>query len=175
MAVRMIVTKFERGATPGVLVREFDRMAKVAYREAMEVDKNEILPQLFTKRGAAKRGVRRRQASNLPRSSRRFRSSHTGRKLSAFGHVDPLVFTGQLRSEVLGSAKVTSTSKKGTLWFRGGKVLFRPPIPGVETYGDELVRRTESDLRKVAGAFDRAMQRQITNHKHRKRTRLKAA
>ncbi len=61
-----------------------------------------------------------------PNSQQRFKyrrrtRKYEERKQRLFGHTTPLVYSGELRRAVLSSAKVTATSKRGSVIARGSR------------------------------------------------------
>jgi len=61
-----------------------------------------------------------------PNAQQRFKykrrtKKYEKRKQRLFGHTTPLVYTGDLERAVLSSAKVTATSKRGTVQARGSR------------------------------------------------------
>jgi len=136
----------ERGATPGILKRELNKLKKVAFESAGIHWHQEIRPKHFTSAGAT-------EYSYAPRSGERgnvgrygFARTYTGRKLKAYGHTQPLVLTGESQA-MTRIRDVRAASTKVRIVVRARTLNF---------HRDEIVAVSQRDAAAMVKCYERA-------------------
>ena len=129
----------ERGATPGILAKEWRAVSKVAWRETGVVFHRDYLPKRFTHEGARLLNYTRRKGE-LMKGSKRYWRTYTGRKERRFGHTLPMVYTGESR-QLARVRDVRSTSNGVKVVLNARKLNFRHPKSQV---------RMNIEIRRVA-------------------------
>ena len=165
MAMRGTITYV---ASPEVTRRQLPKIVKEALLEVGEDWHKRILPKHFTREGARRYGYRDRTKEHQRRKGRRF------------GHQDPLVFSGDMKRQVLRRQEIKATSKKMTVILRGPKYMFmfrktaRGTLKGLKgaarrsaalmAMGDkaaELTATTREELLEQARLLDQKIQEKI--------------
>ena len=148
----------------GITLRDWSALIKSAWMAVGETWHKQILPKHFTPAGAKEYRYKKRTAK------------YQRRKLRKFGHQDPLVFTGRLRSEVSYRYRVIATAGRGTK----GKVKVRLYGPrylfayhkGLQVdKADELTRLSRADVRKLGRAMDAILKKEIERARKKKSKR----
>lgn len=155
----------ERGATPGILKREFNRVSKTAWLDSAAEHHTDTTHKRFTPEHARKANYTRRKGELLPRGSKAFKRSYYGRKWLRADRgggperADPLVYTGhsQRRSRF---PSITSTSTRARLRFDVPAFNFRHPKSRVRM-SEEFRRILPPEERAIAEGYDRRVDRGI--------------
>ena len=118
----------ERGPTPRSMRKVWTASSRTAFADTGEHFHDHYRDRRFTHSHARAAGYKRRKGEGQPVGSKSRKRSYTGRKESRYGHSRPLEFSGKTRDKIETAYKVTSTSKKGRVAYRGARVFnFRPP------------------------------------------------
>jgi hypothetical protein len=107
----------EKGATPRVLMREQNNIAREVATGVGVYWHENFLEKHFTQAGAAEYGYAPRDGDRLRPNAKGFRSSYQGRKLRKYGHTRPLFKTGRSR-ELLKIPRLRVTSVRGVATLR---------------------------------------------------------
>lgn len=146
----------DRGNTPRKMKSALNNARKKAWADVAEYHHEHLTPKRFTTEHARAAGYTKRKGENLPRGSRRFKRSYTGRKLRIKGHTLPLVWSGDTRRAVR-FASISSTAKEGRAAYRGAnKLNFRHPKSQVRA-AEEFRRHTNAEAVELARVFDRRL------------------
>lgn len=129
----------ERGATPGILAKEWRAIAKTAWRETGIVFHQSFLPKRFTHEGARLLGYTRRKGELL-KGTKRYWRTYTGRKEKKFGHTLPLVYSGESR-QLARIRDVRATSNGAKVVLNARKLNFKHPKSTI---------RMNEEIRRVA-------------------------
>lgn len=100
-----------------------------------------------------------RKGEDLPHGSKAFRRSYTGQKLRRFGHVLPLVFSGQSRT-LARLARVTATSDRARVILPVPGLNRRNPISQIDMR-DEATRITEEERSVLTRGLDKDLGRRL--------------
>jgi len=138
----------ERGPTPGLLKRGFNKMKEKCFHTAMTFWHKELLQKHFTQSGAIEYGYTPRKRAW--RGS--YKMSYVGRKIREKGHNKPLVFTGESMA-MTRMRDVRATSKQGVCVIRGTKFNFRHPDSQVNMR-EEIATVSPSDAARMVRTFD---------------------
>lgn len=125
--MRLTANVRDRGKTPRGLKRAHGNAAKEAwYLTALQFHRY-YRAKRFTEAHARAAGYARRKGELMPRGTKAFDRSYTGRKLKMKGHTLPLVWSGETRDAVK-FANITSTRTMGRAAYAGAKKLnYRHP------------------------------------------------
>jgi len=137
----------ERGATPGILKRELNKLKKVAFAAAGIHWHQEIRPKHFTSAGAGEYGYAARKGERGNAGGYGFKRSYTGRKLTAYGHTDPLVLTGESQGRTK-MRDVRPTSKKVRIVLHAPALNFHP---------GEMEAVSQRDAAAMVKCYERAL------------------
>lgn len=149
----------ERGATPGILKRELQKLKKAAFEAAGVCWHQQIRPKHFTTAGAGEYGYAPRKGERGNVGSHGFQRTYTGRKLKAYGHTRPLVLTGE--SEAMSRIRdVRATSKKARIVIRAPRLNYRNPASQANPRA-ELTAVSQKDAAAMVKQFERELDRQI--------------
>lgn len=106
----------ERGATPRVMLREQNRIAREVSLDVGAFWHDNFLEKHFTQAGAVEYGYAPRDGDRQRPNEKGFRRSYQGRKLRFKGHTKPLVFSGRSRERLRWPRlRVTATRGIATL------------------------------------------------------------
>jgi hypothetical protein len=153
----------ERGVAPRGMKRIINNATKEAYREMGEEFHRSYVDKRFTPKHAEAAGYTKRKGERQARGSKAFRRSYTGRKLSRFGHMNPLQFTGETRAAVRAQRRVSSTSKGVRVSYPGARVFnFQHPKSRVRM-NEEFRRITPQESIELANYFDRRLDQRLAN------------
>lgn len=98
-------------------------------------------------------GFAQRKGQGLPRGSKAYNRSYTGRKEKRFGHTRALEFTGDTRRAIR-AASISSTSKGGKASYPGAsKFSFRHPRSRIRMQ-DEFRRILPAEATELAEVYD---------------------
>lgn len=98
-------------------------------------------------------GFAQRKGQGLPKGSKAYNRSYTGRKEKRFGHTRALEFTGDTRRAIK-SARISSTSKGGKASYSGAsKFSFRHPRSRIRMQ-DEFRRILPDEANELAQVYD---------------------
>lgn len=146
----------DRGAVPRGMKKAFNAASKAAWRDTAEEFHRNYRDKRFTHDHAKEAGYAARKGELLPRDSRAFRNSYTGRKLQLHGHTRPLEFSGRTRKAVK-FARISATSKAGKAAYAGASVFnFRPPKSRIRM-SEEFRRITRREASELAVFYDRRL------------------
>lgn len=164
----MIIIKVTKtGSTPDVSKREFNRIKKRSYRSVGRFWHNSgMKAEHFTDKGRRKYKYAPRKGERLPRSSKAFKSSYSGRKLRQKGHLLPLVFSGDSRSLALSRRKVVATSKGMRAIVNAPGLNRRNPASKIDMR-DEMTRVTPDEERTLIKLLGDRIERGFRQIKHR--------
>jgi hypothetical protein len=110
--MELVVKKTETGATPRILRRDLERIAREAGQYVGQYWHRKFRPLHFRNLATTRYGYQLRQGERGSGYERGFRRSYTGQKLRKFGHTKPLVYTGdsERRTEI---ENIRSTYRAG--------------------------------------------------------------
>lgn len=146
----------ERGNTPRGLKRAFNAASARAWHATALEFHTRYRDRRFTEEHAREAGYAHRKGELIPRNTKAFRQSYTGRKLRIHGHTRPLEFTGETRRAVR-AASISSNSKGGRASYRGAsKFNFRHPKSKIRM-GEEFRRITRNEALELATFYDRRL------------------
>jgi hypothetical protein len=114
----------------------------------------------FTAEGGREYGYMKRKGEGMPRGSKRWRRSYTGRKFARFGHTRPLVFSG-VSERLSRVVDVRATAKRARVVLPRGfnrrhaksRIRMRDEVTAVSQQ-EEQVLSNQAD-RKVTERLDR--------------------
>lgn len=150
------VTIRERGPAPRGYARAFGNAQKAAWQPVGVLFHEQMRPQRFTTSHAMRAGYTKRKGEGLPRESKGFRASYTGRKLARFGHTRPLEFTGETRNNAR-MANITTTRKAAKVSYSGtAKLNFRHPKSQIRM-NEEFRFVIPSEVTTLAKKFDQEL------------------
>jgi hypothetical protein len=146
----------DRGNTPRGMKRAFNAASKAAWHDtAVEFHRN-YRDKRFTPAHAAEAGYMSRKGEQIPRGTKAFRQSYTGRKLRKFGHTNPLEYSGETRRKVR-SASISSTSKGGKAAYAGAsKFNFRHSRSKIRM-SEEFQRITAREAESLGQFYDQRL------------------
>lgn len=127
-------------------VLERTHLSKRNHRRAMNQANREAMTWLLRRVIALK--FTPRAAHEFPGYFQRRSMRHRARKQKRFGHNLPLVYTGQMRSRVLGQSKVRATYKGGSITMRHGHPLREEQRQEMEAISDRHRRELTSRVEK---------------------------
>lgn len=124
MEIRAIKIR-ERGNVPRNMAKQHRRASREAYQQIAEIHHRENTPKRFTKEHAQAAGYRKRSGEQFTFGSKAFWGSYTGRKLRKFGHMLPLVWSGQTRDRAR-MATIQVTTNRGQLRYSVNALNYNP-------------------------------------------------
>ena len=151
MEIRAIKIR-ERGTVPRSMAKQHRQASRQAYQEIAEQHHRENTPKRFTTEHAQAAGYRKRSGENLQFGTKAFWGSYTGRKLRKFGHMLPLVYTGQTRDRAR-MATIQVTTNRGQLRYSVNALNFNPWTR------DEFARLITPEVEALGQTFDRVYSR----------------
>lgn len=96
---------------PTLTKRVFNNAVKTSLSKIAAEWHKDYLPKHFTRQGALEYGYKARKGEKMSPGQRGYTRSYAYRKLRAFGHQDPLVFTGETK-QLARIRKIVATSKQ---------------------------------------------------------------
>jgi len=174
VVISAIVVK-ERGPTPGLMKREFNRLSKAAWIFAGKQFHANFTSKRFTPEHAVKARYAKRKGQGMPRGSRQFARSYYGRKLRSDkgggrGQADPLVFTGQSKRAAR-FPSVNSTKSRVRIRYKTPTFNRRHPRSRVRM-SEEFRRVLPEEKRQIAAWYDEELDRQLADVTTTKTTRI---
>lgn len=155
-----LVTIRERGPTPRNFRKVQGECQKAAWLATAAYYHRNLRDKRFTPEHAIEAKYYQRKGEGLPKGSKSYRRSYTGRKERKFGHTRPLEFSGRTRDKVR-IATLSSTRSGGRAAYPGANVFnFRHPKSRINM-AIEFRRLTNSEGSELAGVFDRELDRQL--------------
>jgi len=156
----------ERGPTPGLMKRGFNKLKQKCYYCAMTFWHRELLGKHFTSAGATEYGYtpRKRQWRGS------FKASYIGRKLKEKGHTKPLVFSGESMA-LTRMRDVRATSKRGVCVIRAPGFNRRNPHSQVNMR-EEITRVSTSDASRMVRTYERKMDAELRAYRATKTTTI---
>lgn len=155
MTALMAIKIRDRGNTPRGMKRAFNAASKEAWRDtAIEFHRN-YRDKRFTEAHAREAGYGARKGELIPRGTKAFRQSYTGRKLRIHKHTNPLQFRahGGTRDAVK-FATISASANGGKAAYRGASVFnFRHPKSRIRM-NEEFRRITATESRELAEFYD---------------------
>lgn len=151
----------------GLPLSKVREVLKAAWEHAGEFWHRVILKKHFTHAGAKEYGYKpRKQAevrTSMTKSGKirvRKLPSYDQRKFRKWGHTYPLVWSGEMKRQVMRTRDVRSTAKGAKVVLHGPKHLwqFRKDY-GQADKAAELSRISEADARLITRVLDRAIER----------------
>jgi hypothetical protein len=155
----LIRTRIEyRGAIAALLKRsEFNKMIlKPSWQKTGVHWSQHFWEKHFTEAGAAEYAYLPRAGQLLPRGSKRYRESYTGRKERQMGHTRPLEWSGDLKRESR-RQMIQATSKGVTVRMRARKANWRNPKSRINM-AEELGTLSIREQRELRGVLDKGIQ-----------------
>lgn len=145
----------ERGPTPGLLKRGFNKMKEKCFHAALTYWHRDILQKHFTSAGAIEYGYtpRKRQWRGS------FKMSYIGRKLREKGHTKPLVFSGESMA-LTRMRDVRATSKRGVCVIRAPGFNRRHPDSQVNMR-EEITRVSTPDASRTVRTYERKLDAEL--------------
>lgn len=152
----MAITVRERGPVPRGMRKAFNAASKRAWADVGVYFHEHLREARFTEEHARAVGYTRRRGEAMPRGTKAFRRSYTGRKLQRFGHTRPLEFTGDTR-RAMRTATLAPTSKGVKVRYPGARAFnFRHPQSQVRM-NEEFRRLTHAETMLLAEVYDRQL------------------
>ncbi len=146
----------ERGNTPRGMKRAFGNASKAAWYLVAMLFHKEYRPKRFTHDHAVEAGYAKRKGELIPRGTKAFRNSYTGRKLRMFGHTNPLEFSGDTKRNVR-AASISSTRTGGKAAYAGAsKFNFRHPKSKIRM-NEEFTRITAREAEELGRYYDQQL------------------
>lgn len=145
----------ERGAAPRGMRKLFNEAGKQTWLEVGGEFNTNYRDKRFTPEHAREAGYAFRKGELLPRGTKAFRRSYTGRKLRMFKHTNPLERTGDTKRALRGN--IRSTSKGARVTYPAARVFnFRHPKSKIRM-NEEFTRITRPESRELAEFYDRRL------------------
>ena len=138
MEIRAIVIR-ERGNVPRSMAKQHRQASREAYQRIAEEHHRENTPKRFTVEHGQAAGYQKRSGEALAFGTKAFWGSYTGRKLRKYGHMLPLVFTGETRNRAR-MATIVVTTNRGQLRYQVNALNFNPWTR------DEFTRLTTAEV-----------------------------
>lgn len=147
----------ERGATPRNMRKIHTRASKLAFLDTGTQFHLEHVPRRFTEKHAREAGFGHRKGELLPRGTKAFRQSYTGRKLRAKGHTNPLEYSGDTKRALRWAPSMSATSKGVKIRFSGARTFnYRHPKSRIRM-SDEFRRITKGEAIELGNFYDRRL------------------
>ena len=164
MAFPIVARIRDRGATPRKMRPAFNSASKLSwYATALEFHQS-LRDKRFTEQHARAAGYAHRKGELLPRGSKAFRQSYTGRKLRMFGHTRPLEFSGETRRKVR-FARISSGHRFGRIAYPGAsKFNFRHPRSRI-VMSEEFRRITQAEAQYLGEIYDADLDKRLADGK----------
>ena len=154
----------DRGATPRNLRKVYTAAAKTTWKKVGLYFHKNLRDRRFTELHARQANYRRRKGEGMPRDSKGWRNSYTGRKFAKHGHTRPLEFSGETR-RLVRSANISVTSKGAKVKYAGArKFNFKHPKSQIRMR-EEFSRVLSSEADAMAGVFDGGLDRTMKQSK----------
>jgi len=141
----------ERGPVGRKMASSFRAALKESWNETGRSFAANNIPRRFTREHAKEANYSPRAGETMPRNSKMFLGSYTGRKIRKFGHSDPFVWSGETRRNAR-SARLTSTGKGVRVSLPDARKLNYNP-----RYAAEFVRITAREGVEVGVVLDKAL------------------
>lgn len=159
MRLRVIIR--ERGRTPRRLKKAFNEASKKAWYDTVVYWHLMYRDKRFTEQHGLEARYMKRKGELLPRGSKAFRRSYTGKKLAMQKHTRPLEFSGETRRKVK-FANITSTSKGGKASYAGAsKFSFKHPKSRIRMQ-EEFRRITDREALDLGQYYDQRLDHWLT-------------
>lgn len=157
------ITKVDSGLAPRPgMKREFNEATRDSYAETAFWFHDEKTPNRFTKSHAEQAGYGKRKGENLPRGSRAYRRSYTGRKERVKGHTRPMVLSGDTERDVTRSRPSVTASKNGAIlrYPKARKLNYRHPKSRLRP-SEEFGRITSQEATEAGTQQDKHLQAEL--------------
>jgi hypothetical protein len=152
----LAVSVRDRGPVPRGMKAAFNAASKKAWHDVGEYFHAHLREARFTEEHARAAGYARRKGELMPRGTKAFRRSYTGRKLQRFRHTRPLEFSGETR-RAMRMATLAPTSKGVKVRYPGARAFnFRNPKSKVRM-NEEFRRLTDAERQLLAELYDRRL------------------
>lgn len=146
----------DRGPVPRGMKRAFNAASKLAWHDVGVYFHEHLREKRFTEEHARAVGYTRRRGELLPRGTKAFRNSYTGRKLQRFGHTRPLELTGDTR-RAMRTATLAATGNGVKVRYPGAQAFnFRNPKSQVRM-NEEFRRLTHEETMLLGDVYDRRL------------------
>ena len=152
----------EVGATPRRLAKAMTDAQKTSWNDTGVVYHSERRDLRFTDDHARKARYGPRQGERLPRNSREYFISYTGRKERLHGHTRKMEFSGQTRREV-SQVRISVTSKGARLSYAGARKLNLRGRGQRVRPNEEFRRFTRDDEQVLIKAKDSSLEKELNN------------
>lgn len=149
----MIVTMKWSGPTPRIAKRRLNNIIKAANRDMGIFWWRMMRPKHFTHAGAREYGYTPRKGERG--GGRPFRGSYTAKKLRAFGHTKPLVFSGESK-KLAGIRDVRATFKKTRVVIHARALNFRSAGSQVDMPA-EMIAISVKDAARLVRVKEKSM------------------
>lgn len=146
MEIRAIKIR-ERGAVPRSMAKQHREASRAAYQQIAEQHHRENTPKRFTKEHGQAAGYRKRKGEELQFGTKAFWNSYTGRKLRKFGHMLPLVWSGQTRDRAR-IATIQVTINRGQIRYSVNALNYQPWTR------DEFTRLTPAEVETLGQTWE---------------------
>jgi hypothetical protein len=165
-----LISIAESEPTPRGLKRHLGRIRKAVLTAMAEYWHRNLRRKHFSAAGAREYGYLKRKGEELPRGTKAFRRSYTGRKLAKYGHTRPLVYTG-VSLALSGIKDIRSTSKRARVVLHCPGLNRRHASSSIRMY-DELTRLSASDQRVLTDMAQKQLELGIKTIRGRRKKRL---
>lgn len=143
----------DRGPIAAGMKRAFNNASKTSWQRTALHFHAQLRENRFDPDHQREAGFALRKGQGLPKGSKAYRGSYTGRKERRFGHTRALEFTGDTRRAIK-SASVSSTSKGGKVSYPGARAFsFRHPRSKIRMQ-DEFRRILPAEAEELAHVYD---------------------
>jgi len=96
---------------------------------------------------------------------------YEARKYRRFGHSKPMVWSGAMRRQILGFARITSNQKKGRVQMTGVRALNLSAQPNAPDFKAELKAVNQTEMNWMAKLLDNRITSSLNKLKRKKTTR----
>ncbi len=152
----LAVTIRDRGTVPRGMQKQFNAASTKAWFDVGVYFHQHLRDKRFTEEHARAVGYTRRKGEAIPRGTKAFRKSYTGKKFSAHGHTRPLEFTGETR-RAMKTANVDAKTKGVKVKYAGARAFnFRHPKSQIRMT-DEFRRLSTEEIQLLADVYDRQL------------------
>lgn len=143
----------DRGPIGRGLKAGFNAASKTSWFRTAVYFHSQLRERRFDPQHQEAAGFAKRKGQGIPKASKAYRRSYTGKKESRFGHTRALELTGDTR-RAMKSASISSTSNRGRAAYSGAsKFSFRHPKSRIRMH-DEFRRLLDGEIIELAQVYD---------------------
>lgn len=143
----------DRGPIGRGLRREFQAASRQAWYEVGVYWHTHLRERRFDPQHQRAAGFALRRGQGMPRDSKGYRRSYTGRKERRFGHTHALEYTGDTRRNIR-AANISSTGNRSRIAYPGARTFnYRHPKSRIRMF-DEFRRMLPEEIEELAEYYD---------------------